>query len=213
MVQPLMTIEQIGTKRTGIHSGGRAQKYVLTEHGRRLLLAKYDGSTSSIDELMRYFPGYPRHVIRKWGAQMGLARQKEPRWTEEDEAYLERNLHRKSLADIAKYLKRTQTAVKLKAKRIGVNKTQEGYTMRGLCLGLGCDHHKVEKWLERGWIKGKRRHSERSADVDIWLFIDSAIRELVVNHPLEIDPRRCDWLWMVELLAGDLGSLHNERRI
>lgn len=215
MVQPLMSIEQTGAKRTGIHSGGRKQKYFLSEQGRRLLLAKYDGSTASIDELMTYFPGYPRHVIRKWGGALGLARQKEPRWSPEDEAYLERNLHRKSLGEIARHLGRTKTAVTLKAKRLGVNKTQEGYTMRGLCLGLGCDHHKVERWLQLGWIKGKRRHSERKADVDIWYFSDGAIRDLVINHPLEIDPRRADWLWLVDLLVGGahngMGSLRDER--
>ncbi|SRR6266704_1098453 len=213
MVQPLMTLEQVGAKRVGIHRGGIQQKYFLSDSQRRILLERYDGRTETIDELMHYFPGYPRHVIRKWGRELGLARQKEPRWTEEDEAYLERNLHRKSLGDIAKHLGRTKTAVHLKAKRIGVNKTQEGYTMRGLCLGLGCDHHKVERWLDRGWIKGKRRQSERTEQQggDMWLFTDSAIRDLVVNHPLEIDPRRCDWLWMVELLSGGLGSLREEK--
>ncbi len=205
MVQPLMAIEQIGIKRTGIHSGGRPQKYVLNEQGRRLILAKYDGSSETIDELMHYFPGYPRHVIRKWGSDLGLARQKEPRWTEEDEAYVERNLHRKSIADIAKHLGRTQTAVKLKAKRIGVNKCgQEGYTMRGLCMGLGCNHHAVARWLERGWIKGRRRQTERP-DRDVWLFTDQDIRQFVKQHPQEIDPRRADWLWLVDVLVGGIG--------
>lgn len=214
MTQPLMPLEKVGARRTGIHAGGRRQKYVLDERGRRLILEKYDGTSAAIDELMRYFPGYPRYIIRKWASQLGLARQKEPYWTEEDEAYLERNLHRKSLGDIARYLGRTKTAVRLKAKRLGVNKTQEGYTMRGLLMGLGMtSHHRVHYWIEKGWIKATRRQSERSENVDIWLFTDGAIRDFIKNHPQEVDPRRADWLWLVDILVGGLGSLYSEREV
>lgn len=215
MQQAYTTFEQVGQRRTGPHTGGVPQKWVLDEHSRRLLMAKYDGSSAVIDELEQQL-NKPRWIIKKWASQLGLARQKEPFWTEEDEAYLERNLHRKSIADIAKHLGRTKTAVKLKAKRLGVNKTlQEGYTMRGLCLGLGCDHHKVEKWLERGWIKGRRRKTERAeVQGDVWLFTDKNIRDFVISHPNEIDHRRIDWLWMVDLLAGGdyygLGTLAAE---
>jgi DNA helicase HerA-like ATPase len=33
------------------------------------------------------------------------------------------------------------------------------------------------------------------------------VREFIIAHPNEIDPRRMDWLWMVDLLSGGLGSL------
>jgi hypothetical protein len=199
-----MTLEEIGAQREGEHRGGIRQKYVLSEQGRLLLLRHYDGTTEKIDWLAKQL-GMPRQIIRRWGSQLGLARQKEPRWTPEEIAYLENNLSRVSTKAMAERLGRTQTAVKLKAKRLHLNKTQEGYTMRGLCLGLGCDHHKVQRWMERGWLKGKRRQTER--DRDIWYFSDKAIREFVKNHPQEVDPRRCDWLWLVDLLVGGLGAL------
>ena len=136
---------------------------------------------------------------------MGLANQKEPPWSEEEVQYLEKYLHRMSLADIAKRLGRTKVAVQLKAKRLGLNKChQEGYTMRGLCLGLGCDHHKVEKWLAKGWINGTRRKTERKAvqGGDVWLFTNSAIRKLVRYHPEEIDLRRVDKYWFLDVIMG-----------
>jgi hypothetical protein len=217
MVQQLYTdFNQVGQKRTGSNRGGLPQKYVLTDWGRQLILSQYDGTSEHIDELARRLQ-VPRWTVKKWGQQLGMARQKEPFWTPEDEAFLERNLHNKSIAEIAKTLGRTKTAVKLKAKRIGVNKTmQEGYTMRGLCMALGCDHHKVERWLEYGWLKGKRRKTERSKAQggDVWYFTDRDIRKLIVMHPTEIDHRRIDWLWMVDLLAGGdfngIGSLAPE---
>lgn len=212
--QPVYTsFDQVGTKREGVHKGGIKQQYILDDRGRRLLLSLYDGTSERIDELERLMH-IPRWKIRHWASQLALTRQKEPFWTAEDEEYLARNLHRKSIADIAQTLGRTKTAVKVKAKRLGINKTiQEGYTMRGLCLALGCDHHKIEKWLKYGWIKGQRRQSERvsAQGGDIWFFTDSDVRSLVIAHPNEIDQRRCDWLWMVDLLAGGnnygIGSL------
>jgi hypothetical protein len=164
------------------------------------MLSLYDGTPAKIDELMS-LTGAPRWKVKKWATELGLARQKEPRWTQEDEEYLERNISRKSLADIAKHLERTKTAVKLKAKRLGLNKTIEGYTMRGLCMALGCDHHKVEKWLHAGWLQGKRRGTERTTQ-DYWYFTDRNIRKFIIEHPTEIDQRRVDWLWVVDLLGG-----------
>lgn len=197
--------EEIGT----YHRGGISQKYILSDQQRRILLECYDGRTETINDLMCYFPGVPRWAVRRWAARMGLARQREPRWMPEDEIYLERTLHKKSLRDIAKHLGRTKTAVKLKAKRLGLNKTQEGYTMRGLCMGLGCDHHAVGRWLAKGWLKGQRRQTERLSvqGGDTWLFTDQAIRAFITNHPQEIDPRRFDWLWVLDILLSNQHGL------
>jgi hypothetical protein len=202
------TFEQVGRKRRS------DQKYVLDERGRRLMFDLYNGTSKNIDLLMRYL-GVPRQTVKRWACELGLSGQREPRWTPEDEAYLERNLHRMSVADIAKKLGRTKTAVKLKAKRLGVNKTmQEGYTMSSLCLGLGCDHHKVERWLEKGWLKGHKRKTERATG-DVWLFTNAALRRFIAEHPHEVDPRRFDWLWLVDvLLGGDsygIGSLDTDK--
>src|SRR5690242_19024617 len=116
----------------------------------------------------------------RWARGLGLTRRKEPPWTPEEEDYLQRYIHKTSVAAIAKHLGRTQTAVKSKAMRLGACKTQEVYTMTGLCQGLGCDEKTVKKWIERGWLRGQRRKTERT-DVqgDIWYFSDAAIRELV----------------------------------
>lgn len=204
MVQKMYTFDEVGQKRMAGHRGGVRQRYILTDQGRRLLLETYDGTSACIDMLVERL-GVPRWKVNRWAGDLGLARQKEPYWTQEDEDYLERNLHRKSVADIAKTLNRTQVAVRLKAKRLGVNKLyQEGYTMRGLCMALGCDHRKVKTWVERGWLKGTRRQSERVTvqGGDVWLFTNRDVRHFVIKHPTEIDQRRCDWIWMVDLLAG-----------
>lgn len=211
MVQPLMALDQIGSKRTGSNAGGIRQKYFLDEPGRRLIRAKYDGRTETIDELAERLH-VPRWVVMRWARGLGLTRRKEPPWTQEEEDYLQRYLHKASLASIAKHLGRTQTAVQSKAKRLGMNKHQEGYTMSGLCMGLGCDPQTVKKWIERRWLRGQRRKTERTeGQGDIWYFSDAAIRELVRKHPEEVDPRHADWLWLVDVLLGGLGPLPGDK--
>jgi hypothetical protein len=210
--QPLVPIEQIGAKRTGIHAGGIPQQYTLSDRGRAIILAEYDGTTEVIDNLVKRLR-VPRYLIKRWAGQLGLARRKEPCWTDAEERYLESHLHQQSLNAIADHLGRTKVAVKLKAKRLGINKTKEGHTMRGLELALGSDHHNIEKWMANGWLKGMRRGSERTEQQggDMWLFLDSDIRDFVRAHPLEIDQRRMDWLWMVDLLSGGIGALQDWR--
>lgn len=210
MTQPLVPLEQIGTKRTGIHKGGLPQKYILDEPRRQLIQAFYDGSSKQIDELERMLPGIPRWKIKNWATQMGLTNQKDPRWSEKEIQYLESYLHKMSLDDIARNLGRTKAAVQLKAKRMGLNKTtQEGYSMRGLCLGLGCNHHKVARWLDKGWLVGIRRLTERTEQQggDVWYFSDNAIRTFIRNHPEEIDLRHVDKYWFLDLVFCGLGEL------
>jgi hypothetical protein len=210
MTQPLMPIEQIGTKRAGSHAGGIRQRYILDEPTRRLIEALYDGTSQQIDAIQKKLPGIPRWKIRKWASQMGLTNQKERLWSEEDVQYLGKYLHKIRLGDIAKNLGRTKASVQLKAKRLGLNKChQEGYTMRGLCQGLGCDHHKIERWLRDGWITGIRRQTERTDKQggDVWYFTDEAIRRMIRNHPEEIDLRRVDKYWFLDIVFGGLGEL------
>lgn len=207
MAQPCKPLieEAVGVRRTGSHRGGRRQLYWLAPNTRALILARYDGRTETIDDLTRRL-GVPRWRVKRWAYELGLGRlnPKQPNWTEDEVQYLERVMARMSIRRIAKALGRTETAVLLKAKRLGLRKSGEGYTLRGLCEGLGCDHHKVHQWVAAGWLRGTRRHSERTEanGGDMWLFTALAIRQLVRDHPLEVDPRHVDWVWLVDILTN-----------
>lgn len=208
MVQQLdVNIAEVGARRK--HRGGRPQKYILDDRGRQLLIAKYDRSSAAIDELVQTLH-VPRRTIIKWAQQLGLTKPKEGHWTEEEDTYIERNMHRSSVANIAKKLNRTKTAVTLRAHRLGINKClQEGYTLSALCMAFGCSQAKVSRWIELGWLKGKRRHTERERDV--WYFTDHNVRHFVMHHPGEIDQHKVDFIWLIDVLTGDantgLGSL------
>ena len=207
MGQTIMRAEQVGARREGVHKGGIRQRYSLDEPGRRLLLACYDGRSATITDLARRL-AVPRWKVIRWANDLGLARGKAPRWTAAEDTYIETYAHQSSIVAIATHLGRTPTAVRIRMKRfLGIAKSSNGYTLRRLCACLGCDHHKVERWIAAGWLRGERRHSERTALGDIWYFSDAAVRALIVEHPQEIDPRRADWLWLVDILAGGYNGL------
>ncbi len=207
MGQPLMPIEEVGKRRTD-----KAQKYFLTDAGRRLIVETYDGKTRTITALAERLQ-VPRWCIRRWAVQMGLVRVREnKRWTPEEEMNLEILMHRMSVKALAKKLGRTETAIQRKAASLGITKCGEGYTMHALADALGCARQTVALWVEKGWLKGQRRKTARDGN-DIWYFSDAAVRKFIMQHPYEIDPRRAEWGWLVDVLTGGIGELGGNNRV
>ena len=197
-----MVAAPIAEHRLGIP--GKPVKYVRTEWHERVLRARYDCRSATIDEIERLFR-VPRWVVRKWAQQMGLARTKERRWTEEDEEYLRIWLPKAHIVTIARRLRRTETAVALKARRLDLTKSDEGYTLRQLCVALGeTNHHKIRAWVESGALKACRRLTRRQPQQggDMWLFTDEALRAFFRRCPMEIDLRRVDQLWFMGIALG-----------
>jgi len=153
------------------------KKYFFDEVADRLIAECYDSSTETIDRLSQTL-ALPRWAVKKRAQALGLSRTKEKPWSQKEMAYLETNLHRLSLAVLARKLNRTVTAVALKAKRLGIKKSEEGYTARSLAQAFGVDDHKVVRWVQRGILKASRRNSGRPHDLyfisdqeEVW-FID-----------------------------------------
>lgn len=189
-----------------LHRSYKPLKYRLSEEQRRLLLAGYDGRSETIDALQPHFPGVPRWRICKWAQELGLTRGDRKFWTDEELLRLRDLLGVLPSKEIARRLGRSVASVEIKAKRLGISlRVSDGYTLRELEEGLGADHHKIEGWIARGWLRGGIRISrvqEGEGQHNPWRFSDRAIYELVRDHPGEIDPRRADWLWLVGILVS-----------
>ena len=190
------------------------QKYFPTENELQVICDLYDGTTVKTNIIMmRLKRKYPRWHVKKLAQGMGLARQvRVPNWTPEEEQYLEDNYHRRgyislrnSLMKINGGADRSRTAIKLKAKRLQINKSAEGFTMLGLCALLGVDHHKVRKWIAARCLAGKRRGTfrKKTQGGDMWYFRPEDLRCFVIKHPEEIDLRRVEKFAFIELLAGE----------
>jgi hypothetical protein len=175
------------------------KKYFFDVTSDRLIREHYDSRTETIDWLSQRL-GFPTWVIKKRAQILGVARTKEKPWSEKDVAYLETNLPRLSLAVLARKLRRSVTATALKAKRLGIKKSDEGYTARSLAQAFGVDDHKVVRWTRLGLLKASHRNSGRPRD--LYLITDKDVRRFVCTYPTEFDLRRVDQLWFIDLLAG-----------
>ncbi|HZR47020.1 MAG TPA: hypothetical protein VFA47_09970 [Candidatus Manganitrophaceae bacterium] len=185
------------------------RKYHLREEERELIIRKYDGRKETIDEIERELGfHYPRWFIKRMASDLGLTRQKEPRWSEEEEAWLERNLPKKNWQALAAHLRRSVTAVKLKAKHLRLTKTCDGnLTAGGAAAILGCDSKKVVRWIERNLLPAKRYATDRTEAQggQPYRISPNDLRKFVIKFPMEIDLRRVDPHSFIDLLTGGLG--------
>jgi hypothetical protein len=145
----------------------------------------------------------PRWAVNRRAAALGLSRPKDRPWSAQEEAYLEANFHNVSAKALARRLGRSPTAVKLKAKRLGLRKYDEGYTASSLAEALGVDPHWVLARIRSGKLRASHRHTDRTARQggDGWLITDGAVVELLREHPYDIDLRKVDSLWFMDLIA------------
>ncbi len=181
------------------------KKYRFDSRHDALIRDRYDSRPRTITDLAKLI-GVPRHAIKRRAQQLGVARTKERPWSEFEVRYLEARLHRMSVAVLARRLRRTVTAVALKAKRLGLRKTDEGYTAAALAQALGVDSHRVLSWMRRGMVRATRRHSDR--DHDMYYIADAAVRQFVARNPGEVDLRKVDQLWFIDLMMGGLPTQH-----
>ncbi|WP_025693249.1 SAM domain-containing protein [Paenibacillus zanthoxyli] len=118
---------------------------------------RYTGDSDVITSLMNEF-NVPRHIVTRYAKIAGLARKKEPDWSEKEVQYLIQNWSEKGLSYCAKRLKRTEIAVKLKAKRLGLGgivKGSEYLSGQSVANILGIDIHSVLRWMDNGLLKYK----------------------------------------------------------
>jgi hypothetical protein len=74
--------------------------------------------------------------------------------------------------------------------------------MRDLEECLGEDHHKIQRWIENGWLRdrlqGTRRHDGNGSDIH--RFRERDILAFIKEHPQEIRLGCVDQNWFLDLL-------------
>lgn len=163
----------------------------------------YDSATRGRAEEIARRLGRPRWVVNRRAVALGLARPKDRPWSAEELSHLEANYHRASVLTLARRFDRSPLAVKLKAKRIGLRKYDEGYTACSLAEALGVDPHWVLSRIRSGKLRAAQRHTERTVQQggDSWLVTDEAVIDLLREHPYDIDLHKVDSLWFMDLIS------------
>jgi biotin operon repressor len=169
----------------------------------RFLVQHYDPAVRGRSQWIARRLGVPRWAVNRRAAALGLSHTKDRPWTPEEEEYLESSYHRISLKTLARKLGRTPTAVRLKAKRLRLRKHGEGYSACSLAQALGVDPHWVLARIRSGKLRATHRQTERTEAQggDSWLITEEAVVSFVREYPYELDLRRVDRLWFLDLVS------------
>ena len=170
----------------------------------RFLGQHYDPTVRGRSDAIAAKLGVPRWAVNRRAAVLGLSRPKDRPWTPEEVEYLERNYHRSSVKVVARRLARSVTATRLKAKRLGLRKHGEGYTACSLAQALGVDPHWVLCRIRAGTMCATHRHTERtpSQGGNSWLISEAAVVAFIRSCPYELDLRKVDQLWFMDLVSS-----------
>jgi hypothetical protein len=179
------------------------KKWFWNDLSDALLRRMYDPTVPGRSQMLAHRLNVPRWAVTRRASALGLSRPKERPWSPAEEAYLEANVHHVSVKALARRFRRSPTAVKLKAKRLGLRKYEEGYTACSLAEALGVDPHWVLARIRSGKLRASHRQTERTPEQggDSWLITDDAIIDFLRGHPYDIDLRRVDSVWFMDLIA------------
>jgi hypothetical protein len=168
-----------------------------------VLQRMYDPTAPGRSQMLADRLKVPRWAVNRRAAALGLSRPKERPWSPDEEAYLESNFHHISVKAFARRFGRSPTAVRLKAKRLGLHKHDECYTACSLAQALGVDPHWVLARIRSGKLRASHRQIERRPEQggDSWLITDDAVIDLIRDHPYDLDLRKVDGIWFMDLIA------------
>ena len=146
-----------------------------------------------------------RHAIRHGWVQK---QRKEPNWTEREIEILERWAHitpeRIQLRLKAAGFTRSACGIVLKRKRLRLLGNLRGQSARSLAECFGVDVHFVRRAIQEGRLKAKKRGTARTDKQggDMWFIKDKDIREYILENVNEIDIRKVEKHWFVDIVAG-----------
>jgi hypothetical protein len=154
--------------------------------------------------------GIPHWALKKRARELGLARTKEKPWSEPELEILARYAwmsdERIRLNLKAAGYSRTVTGIHLKLRRMRFKHDPGFYSANGLAQALGIDSHAVTRWIRSGHLKAKLRGTARGEkqNGDIYLIREKDVRRFILEHPTEIDLRKVDQLWFLDLVTNGL---------
>jgi len=192
----------------------RRRKYIFSDQADQLIREAYLSprnvkGISSIHLLAKRL-GMPHWALKKRARQLGLARTKELPWSEAELAILSRYAwmsdERIRLKLKAAGYTRTVTGIHLKLKRMRFKHDGSCYSANSLAQALGIDPHAVTRWIKSGHLKAQRRGTARGPlqNGDSYVIQEKDIRRFILEHPTEIDLRKVDQLWFLDLITNGL---------
>lgn len=190
----------------------RPRKYIFTaridQRIREIYLSHPNAKTRPGIRQLAGQIGIPHWALKKRARELGLARTKEKAWSEPELVILARyawmsDERIRLKLKVAGYA-RTVTGIHMKLKRMRFKWDPSFYSGKGLAQALGIDSHVVTRWIKSGHLKARFRGTARSEQQggDIYLIREKDVRRFIFEHPTEIDLRKVDQLWFLDLITN-----------
>lgn len=193
------TLQKAGIK------AGNAPKHRYTEEERDFIRTNYNGTYLSAQFIAERL-GVTPFGVKGQVQRMGLAMQKSRPWTDKELKELGELVHRYSIHEIAKKLRRSLNAVKIKATRLGMKlRIHYGwFTKKDCCEILGVDHHKAQEWIDNGllkatWHSGRKPQARGMA---MWHVEINELRRFIIENAEILQGRNVDIQQIVGILAA-----------
>ena len=190
------------------------RSYVFTDQVDQLIRELYlnhrNAKTCPSIRLLARKVAMPHWVLKKRARELGLARTKEQPWSEPELAILARYAwmsdERIRLKLKAAGYSRTVTGIHLKVKRMRFKHDGSFYSAYSLAQALGIDPHVVTRWIKSGHLKAKFRGTARTPQQngDSYLIQEKDVHCFILEHPTDIDLRKVDQLWFLDLITNGL---------
>jgi hypothetical protein len=195
-----------------VKSVRRRRKYVFTaqidQRIREIYLSHPNAKTRPGIRHLAEQVGIPHWALKKRARELGLARTKEKPWSESELTIMARYAwmsdERICLKLKAAGYARTVTGIHLKVKRMRFKCDPSFYSGKGLAQALGIDSHVVTRWIKSGHLRAQFRGTARGERQggDIYLIREKDVRRFILEHPTEIDLRKVDQLWFLDLITN-----------
>lgn len=189
----------------------KPEKYKIDPKHYDRIKQTYAGTTGNGEiKTLASWLGIPRWKVTRFAISQGWLQKavRSPPWTPEEDAALEKYA-RYCVEKIVMKMKkegftRTATAIRLRLKRTRMLKNLDGYSSRQLADCLGVDAKTVLRMIEQKKINAERRGTARTAQQhgDIWWIKPRNIRNFLIDYIAEIDMRKIDRFWLVDMLAN-----------
>jgi len=190
------------------------RKYLFTDQIDQLIRAVYlnhrDRKTRFGTRRLAKKVGIPHWALKKRARELGLAQTKELPWSKPELAILSRYAwmsdERIRLKLKAAGYSRTVTGIHLKVKRMRFKHDGSFYSAYSLAQALGIDPHVVTRWIKSGHLKAKFRGTARTPQQngDSYLIQEKDVHCFILEHPTDIDLRKVDQLWFLDLITNGL---------
>ncbi|SDB03564.1 hypothetical protein SAMN05660653_00160 [Desulfonatronum thiosulfatophilum] len=185
-------------------------KYVITPEAHEQIRRVYQSDTGAgqVRDLARRLH-LPRWKVSRYALHQGwVAKQpKEPNWSDAELSYLQRvaHLHPEVIQRKMKAngYKRSVNGIVLKLRRTRMLKNLEGMSARSVALCLGVDDKHIRRLIDSGRLKATRRGTARTEAQggDQWWIKEQDVRAYILEYLPEVDLRKADKYWLVDLLA------------